>query len=101
MNVRFLLLSLALSLAGCTVDRMKLAASQAIAPSVAVSDIADAYIKLTLEAGAHEAEYVDAYYGPSALQDAAKANPRSLAALAAEARSLTVAIDAALPGLDH
>ena len=29
-----------------------------------IGEIADAYITLTLEAGTHEAEYVDAYYGP-------------------------------------
>jgi hypothetical protein len=64
---------------------------------MAIGDIADAYIKLTLEAGTHEAEYVDAYYGPAGLQEAAKAKPRSLADLIAEARTLAAAIDAALP----
>lgn len=69
--------------------------------SVAIGDIADAYIKLTLEAGTHEAEYVDAYYGPAALQEAAKAAPRSLEALLADARALTVRIDQALPALSN
>ena len=69
--------------------------------SVAIGDIADAYIKLTLEAGTHEAEYVDAYYGPAALQEAAKAAPRSLEALLADTRALTVRIDQALPALSN
>jgi hypothetical protein len=56
-----------------------------------------AYIRLTLEAGTHEAEWVDAYYGPPALQEAAKSNPRSLPMLLAEARSLIAAIDTGLP----
>ena len=96
---RVLLLPLALSLAACASNGANNAATEAVVPSMAVSDIADAYIKLTLEAGTHEAEYVDAYYGPVALQEAAKANPRSLAALIGQARALTGAIDAALPNL--
>jgi hypothetical protein len=63
----------------------------------AISDLADAYVKLTLEAGTHEAEYVDAYYGPAALQDAAKANPGSLALLTDKSRAFTAAADALLP----
>jgi hypothetical protein len=99
MKRRFLLLPLALSLAACVSERTDVASVEAAAPSMAVSQIADAYVRLTLEAGTHEAEYVDAYYGPAALQEAAKASPRSLAALIAEARALTMAIDTALPKL--
>ncbi|HEV7232923.1 MAG TPA: hypothetical protein VGN36_01660, partial [Sphingorhabdus sp.] len=62
-----------------------------------LGEIANAYIALTLEAGTHEAEYVDAYYGPASLQEAARAKPRSFAELIVEARSLTAAIDAGLP----
>lgn len=71
--------------------------TQRVAPVVSISQISDAYIRLTLEAGTHEAEYVDAYYGPTELQAAAKAKPRPLAALVTEARTLTASIDAALP----
>jgi hypothetical protein len=98
MKYRFLLLPLAASLSACAMNAVEPVPVVASKP-VAVSEIADAYIRLTLEAGTHEAEYVDAYYGPPALQEAAKANPRSLAALIDEARSLTAKIDAALPGL--
>ncbi|MBA4307944.1 MAG: hypothetical protein C0429_14535 [Sphingopyxis sp.] len=69
------------------------------ATNSAIGEIADAYIKLTLEAGMHEAEYVDAYYGPATLQEAAKAAPRSLDALLADARALTVKIDQSLPSI--
>lgn len=74
-------------------------AASASAKSVAIGDISDAYVRLTLEAGTHEAEWVDAYYGPTALQEAAKANPRSLAELITEARALIAKTDATLPGI--
>jgi hypothetical protein len=66
---------------------------------MSIADISDAYVRLTLEAGPHEAEYVDAFYGPPALQAAATANPRSLTQLIAEARVLTAAIDGTLPSI--
>jgi hypothetical protein len=61
--------------------------------------IADDYLRLTLEAGTYEAEYVDAYYGPDALQAAAKAAPRTREKLIEDARIQIAAIDTALPGL--
>ena len=105
---RYLLLVLFISLAACapkaTPDliqapagsrAMKLPAS----PTKAIGAIADAYIRLTLEAGTHEAEYVDAYYGPAIYQEEAKASPRSLAVLTAEARMLMLATDVQIPRL--
>ena len=98
MTVRNYLLPMVLLATGCTpVGPMQDAA--AVAPIMSITRISDAYIQLTLEAGTHEAEYVDAYYGPDNLQTAAKANPRSLSELIAEARALTGAIDAALPNI--
>lgn len=101
MKYRDIFVVAALLVSGCAsssdADLYELAA----APVMAVGDIANAYIKLTLEAGTHEAEYVDAYYGPAALQSAAKANPRSLAALIADARRLTTAIDETLPQISN
>jgi hypothetical protein len=73
------------------------ARSATTAPARSLTSISQDYVRLTLEAGTHEAEYVDAYYGPESLQAAAKASPRSLAELIAEARRLTAAIDASLP----
>ena len=98
MNLRHILLPLAVLVSGCAIVAPVVPANAAT-PAMSIADISDAYIRLTLEAGTHEAEYVDAYYGPPALQDATKANPRSLAQLIAEARALTAAIDAALPSI--
>ena len=41
-------------------------------------NIAEDYVKLSLELGEQEAGYVDAYYGPQLWAEAAKAKPRSL-----------------------
>ncbi len=70
--------------------------STTTAPSLSLASVSESYVGLTLEAGTHEAEYVDAYYGPETLQTAAKANPRSLGNLIGDARKLTAAIDAGL-----
>lgn len=61
--------------------------------AVKLADVADAYINLTLEAGTHEAEWVDAYYGPPEKLAAAKANPRSLAELRTAAHALIGQLD--------
>ncbi|MBP6441646.1 MAG: hypothetical protein KA252_03240 [Sphingorhabdus sp.] len=98
MNLRHIILPLALLASGYAIVA-PIVPANAAAPAMSIADISDAYIRLTLEAGTHEAEYVDAYYGPAVLQAAAKANPRSLVQLIAEARTLTAAIDAALPSI--
>jgi hypothetical protein len=61
-----------------------------------IEDISRRYVRLTLEAGTHEAEYVDAYYGPTELQAAASAKPRSKAQLIEEARQLVSDINSLL-----
>ncbi|MFN0046320.1 MAG: hypothetical protein ACKVOS_07605 [Sphingorhabdus sp.] len=71
------------------------------AEPVVLNDIADAYIQLTLEAGTHEAEYVDAYYGPAERQELAKSAPRSLAELVKDARALTDKVDGTLSVLTN
>lgn len=98
MKVRRFILPLAFLVSGCA-SVAPMPPENIAAPEMSVAGISDAYIRLTLEAGTHEAEYVDAYYGPPALLSAAKANPRSLAELIAEARALTAAVDVALPTL--
>lgn len=98
MNLRYLILPFAL-LATVSATVAPASSESVAAPAMSIADISDAYVRLTLEAGTHEAEYVDAYYGPPALQAAAKANPRSLAQLIAEARVLTAAIDGTLPSI--
>lgn len=98
MKYRHLMLPLLLVIPACAATSTQPSTSPA-ATNSAIGEIADAYIKLTLEAGTHEAEYVDAYYGPATLQEAAKAAPRSLDALLADARALTVKIDQSLPSI--
>jgi hypothetical protein len=61
-----------------------------------IEEVAQRYVRLTLEAGTHEAEYVDAYYGPAELQAAAAAKPRSKAELIEAARQLISDIDTLL-----
>jgi hypothetical protein len=100
MKHRLIFMPLLLLMPACATTAAQTGSSGQIL-SVAIGDIADAYIKLTLEAGTHEAEYVDAYYGPAALQEEAKAAPRSLEALLTDTRALTVRIDQALPALSN
>jgi hypothetical protein len=71
-------------------------------PPIAVRSvqlIADDYLRLTLEAGTYEAEYVDAYYGPETAQTNAKTNPRTRANLIEDARALVAIVDRILPTL--
>jgi hypothetical protein len=56
--------------------------------------IAQDFVRLTLEAGEREPGYVDAYYGPQAWADAAKAKPRDVPALRVEADRLAAALKA-------
>lgn len=91
---------LAMGLAGCTMTSTESGVTNSNASvarttqAVSALDAAAAdYIRLTLEAGTHEAEYVDAYYGPAKLQDEAKASPRNKAELIASSRMLIERID--------
>lgn len=61
-----------------------------------IEEVSARYVRLTLEAGTYEAEYVDAYYGPAELQAAVVKNPRSKAALIDEARLLIAKTDTML-----
>jgi hypothetical protein len=55
--------------------------------------IAESYVKLVLAVGQHDANYVDAFYGPAEWKRAADtAGKRPLAELLAEARSLRAAL---------
>lgn len=79
----------------------------AAAPAIAapLDDIAEAYVKLALEAGEREPGFVDAYAGPPEWQAAAKAKPRTIPDLIAAAKALkarTEAVPAAkLPPLEQ
>ncbi|HYI63265.1 MAG TPA: hypothetical protein VEW71_00115 [Allosphingosinicella sp.] len=65
--------------------------------------VARDYVRLTLEIGERDPGYVDAYYGPAEWREAARANPRSTADLAAAAEAMKrrlEAVPAARGGLE-
>jgi hypothetical protein len=67
---------------------MSAAATGADVRSATLDAIAEEYVHLTLEAGEHEAGYVDAYYGPKEWAVQAKRSPRPVPALRAAAAAL-------------
>lgn len=90
MRVSLLPLSLLLL---CACSRMPASAPEA---SAALDLIARDYVALILELGEHEPGYVDAYYGPPAWADAARANRRDTPQLTLAATALSARL-AALP----
>lgn len=92
------LLASASALSGCTTSnapRPALPSSSATASATAITaaanSLADDFVRLSLEAGSHEAGYIDAYYGDPALRAAAEAKPRSKSELTAAAVTLQAA----------
>jgi hypothetical protein len=68
-------------------------AASAVAPAQvpetsSMNEIAERYVKLVLDVGQHDDDYVDAFYGPPEWKQAASRHRRPLQDLAAEARSL-------------
>lgn len=63
----------------------------ACAPRAApdLNPLAEAYVRLALEIGAHEEGYIDAYYGPPEWKTEAEANPRPTAELKAAVDALS------------
>ncbi len=91
------LLSLPL-IGGCSAatPKTEVTVRETVSADLIIADIAAGYVNLTLRAGTHEAEYVDAYYGPPALKAAAEANPRTKAQLIEDAQYLIKQIDRSL-----
>jgi hypothetical protein len=58
-----------------------------------MTPLAERYVKLVLAVGQHDADYVDAYYGPAAWKQEAAAAPRTLAEIDAEAHSVRDALN--------
>ena len=83
-----LLLGLLFLLGGCVAGEMA---------QDSLDEIAADYVQMQLEIGEREPGYIDAYYGPKEWQDAAKAAPRSLEDLAAEAGNLAVRVNSVDP----
>jgi hypothetical protein len=61
-------------------------------PAPSFDDHAAKYVRLALALGEHDADYVDAYYGPPEWREAVKAEKKSLAAIHAEATALREAV---------
>jgi hypothetical protein len=68
--------------------------------AAAMDDLAEAYVKLVLAVGVHDADYVDAYYGPPAWREAATAARRGLVELDADAAALLDALRSREPAAD-
>jgi len=88
MAIRFFLASLLL-LTGCATVRQ---------PPDSLDAIARDYVRLQLEIGARDEGYIDAYYGPEAIREAARADPRSLADLAIAAEAMKARVEAIASG---
>ena len=54
-----------------------------------MNDLAERYVRLVLAVGEHDADYVDAYYGPAAWRDDVKSEALSLDALSSRAAALS------------
>ena len=63
----------------------------------AMNQMAERYVKLVLALGQHDADYVDAYYGPPEWRKDVEANKRSLAQIDAAATALEQSLAAAAP----
>ena len=63
-------------------------------PASPMNDVSERYVKLVLALGQHDADYVDAYYGPAAWKKEAEARKVPLGELAAQAKTLLGAINA-------
>jgi hypothetical protein len=63
-------------------------------PAPDLNRLAESYVRLSLEIGAHEDGYVDAYYGPAEWRTQAMAHPRSTAELKRAADALHAQIEA-------
>jgi hypothetical protein len=63
----------------------------------AMDDLAERYVKLVLAVGVHDADYVDAYYGPPEWRAAAAEQRRSIDALDADAEALLAALASRVP----
>jgi hypothetical protein len=64
------------------------AAATATGGSEPMNPIAESYVKLALDLGQHDADYVDAFYGPPEWRTAAQAGKRPLADIRRDAQAL-------------
>ncbi len=66
-----------------------------------MNSIAQIYVKLVLAVGQHDADYVDAYHGPSGWMDEAQSARKSLKQIHIEAGEIAEALRAQKPGLSN
>ena len=57
-----------------------------------MNPLAERYVKLVLAMGPHDADYVDAYYGPPEWRKEAESSKRTLAAIDSDATALAAAL---------
>jgi len=62
--------------------------------SAQLDPIAEQYVRLALALGEHDADYVDAYFGPAEWRDAAREEALGLAAITAAADKLVASLEA-------
>jgi hypothetical protein len=80
---RILLLTIPLLLAGCAVRQ-----ATPTSKEDPMKRIAESYVKLVLAVGQHDADYVDAYYGPPEWRTEAEAHKRPLPEIRSAAEAL-------------
>lgn len=73
-----------------------LAVAQARAATL--DELAERYVRLALEVGEHDPDYVDAYLGPAAWRDEARRNPRGAAELVEATAGLMAELQSVTPG---
>src|SRR5258708_37866975 len=66
--------------------------------SFAMNRAAESYVKLVLAVGQHDADYMDAYYGPPEWRAEVEAHKRPLPEIRAEAERLIGEVGKHLPG---
>jgi hypothetical protein len=69
--------------------------------TIAVSEVAEGYVRLVLSLGEHEPAYVDAYYGDPVWRDEEKARARSLELIEEQANQLRAMLTSASGGNDE
>ena len=83
--MRYFALFLLLIVAGCI---------KAGSPAPTLDELAGHYVRLTLEIGAHEEGYIDAYFGPPEWKEQADSEPRTTEELKSEAERIIDALNA-------
>src|SRR3970282_291387 len=87
-------------LGACVILALVAPGCHAVVPSAesdSMNGLAERYVKLVLALGQHDADYVDAYYGPPEWRKDAEARRRSLPDIDREAVALLAALGAATP----